>query len=225
MTLSEDFFSLALASRRGAPCRLVDYALAATALRELAECGRIRIDGCRFAVLDDRPTGDAALDGALSALAHTDRCCSLRYWVRELGQAAAIRPALHARLEDPGAVCREAQGPSWASRRACASPSDTGPRAEAVKRLRAVLLDGAAADASTVTLVGMLKACRLVGTVLTRGDQRRAKHRIHELVESDPISRAAEAVVADVEVVKSEHLRPGPAAARRREAPWTHATR
>lgn len=225
MTPSEEFLLLALEGKRGVPCPLVDYGLAGLALRELAERGRIRIDGCRFAVVSERSTGDEALDGALSAFAHTEWCHALRYWVRELGQAATARPALLARLTDAGAMRGDEHAPGWPPRRSSGSRHGAGPHAEATARVRAVLLDGAAADAPTTTLIGMLAACRLLGGVLTRGEQRRAKRRIRELTESDPISRAAAAVVADVEIVKRGAPEPRWAPSPAPEARWTRAVR
>jgi golgi phosphoprotein 3 len=203
MTLSEEFLLLALDSKRGVARMLVDYGLAGAVLRELTEAQRIRIEGCRFSVRDDRPTGDAALDGVLATLAHTDRCRALRYWVRELAQEGTIRPLILERLADAGVACRDERAPFGATRGGRGARGCAGPAADVVQRIRAVLLDEASADAPTVTLIGMLEACLLMGTVLTRGEHRRAKRRILELVESDPIARAADAVVAGGEVVRS----------------------
>lgn len=202
-TLSEGFLLLALDDRRGSFGRLVDYGLAGTALRELAEVGRIAIDDYGFSVTDTQPTEDEALDSVLATVAVTDQGHALQYWVRELGQRAPIRPMLLERLVSTGILCREG-----VSRRARYPAQNTGPEAETIQRLRAVLLDGAVPDASSTTLIGMLRTCLLMGAVLAWGERRRARGRIQELALADPIAGAAERAVTADEMVRARFADP-----------------
>jgi hypothetical protein len=204
LSLAEEFLLLALDDDEGSFAVWTDYGVAGALLADLALSGRIAFDGAEVIVLDPSATGDEPLDRALSLMAPIERPRPAAHWIPTIAMKCDARGALVARLVHAGAVRVEEHRFLSVFPYSRFPSADGAPEAEVVARLRAVLLEGATPDPRTATLLLLLQACSLLGSIASGPEARRGKPRLAELQQSggaqaavaDAVTRAVGAAVA-----------------------------
>ncbi|NKE45699.1 GPP34 family phosphoprotein [Roseomonas frigidaquae] len=206
LTMPEEILLLLLDDETGKPVGLPgpagDLALAGAILMELALAGRIDTDLDRLVLVQQRPTGDALLDGVLARLVagNTAGERTSRWWIQDIAKSGpALRAQVLERLVDGGVLRRIEDRFLWVfpERR---YPKATGraETAEVRRRLRGVLLEDEIPDPRDALLIGLAKASGLVPLVLSEEERAQAAARVDQVAGLEELSRSLSAATRDV---------------------------
>lgn len=204
LTMPEEILLLLLDDETGKPVGLPgpagDLALAGAILMELALAGRIDTDLDRLVLVQQRPTGDALLDGVLARLSEGGAERTSRWWIQDIAKSGpALRTQVLARLVDGGVLRRIEDRFLWVfpERR---YPKATGraETAEVRRRLRGVLLDDEIPDPRDALLIGLAKSTGLVPLVLSEAERAQAAARVDQVAGLEELSRSLSAATRDV---------------------------
>ncbi|MGG5887024.1 GOLPH3/VPS74 family protein [Falsiroseomonas sp. HC035] len=209
LTMPEEILLLLLDDETGKPVGLPgpagDLALAGAILMELALAGRIDTDLDRLLVVQQRPTGDALLDGVLARLA-TGAPASLspertsRWWIQDLAKSGPeFRTAILDRLVAAGVLRRIEDRFLWVfPERRYPKAEGRAETAEVRRRLRGVLLEDEIPDPRDALLIGLARAAGLVPLVLDEAEAAQAAARVDQVAGLEELSRSLSAATRDV---------------------------
>lgn len=204
LTMPEEILLLLLDDETGKPVGLPgpagDLAMAGAILMELALEGRIDTDLDRLLVVQDRPTGDALLDGVLTRLAAQDADRTSRFWIQEIAKSgAALRGEVLGRLVAAGVLRQVEDRFLWVF------PERRYPKAEGRedteevrRRLRGVLLDDDIPEPRDALLIGLARATGLVPLVLSPEEVGPCTARVDQIAGLEELSRSLSAATRDV---------------------------
>lgn len=204
LTMPEEILLLLLDDETGKPVGLPgpagDLALAGAILMELALAGRIDTDLDRLVLVQQRPTGDALLDGVLARLAAGGVERASRWWIQDIAKSGpALRTQVLERLVDGGVLRRIEDRFLWVfpERR---YPKATGraETAEVRRRLRGVLLEADIPDPRDALLIGLARSAGLVPLVLSDEEYAQAAARVDQVAGLEELSRSLSAATRDV---------------------------
>jgi hypothetical protein len=204
LTMPEEILLLLLDDETGKPVGLPgpagDLALAGAILMELALAGRIDTDLDRLVVVQQRPTGDALLDGVLARLATGAAERTSRWWIQDLAKSgSAFRTEILDRLVAAGVLRRIEDRFLWVfpERRYPKAPG-RAETAEVRRRLRGVLLEDDIPDPRDALLIGLARAAGLVPLVLDEAEAAQAAARVDQVAGLEELSRSLSAATRDV---------------------------
>jgi hypothetical protein len=209
LTMPEEILLLLLDDETGKPVGLPgpagDLALAGAILMELALAGRIDTDLDRLIVVQQRPTGDALLDGVLARLA-AGAPASLspertsRWWIQDLAKSGpAFRTEILDRLVAAGVLRRIEDRFLWVfPERRYPKAEGRAETAEVRRRLRGVLLEDEIPDPRDALLIGLARAAGLVPLVLDEAEAAQAAARVDQVAGLEELSRSLSAATRDV---------------------------
>jgi hypothetical protein len=204
LTMPEEILLLLLDDETGKPVGLPgpagDLALAGAILMELALAGRIDTDLDRLVVVQQRPTGDALLDGVLARLATGAAERTSRWWIQDLAKSGpAFRTEILDRLVAAGVLRRIEDRFLWVfpERRYPKAPG-RAETAEVRRRLRGVLLEDDIPDPRDALLIGLARAAGLVPLVLDEAEAAQAAARVDQVAGLEELSRSLSAATRDV---------------------------
>ena len=203
LTFAEELVLL-LHDEDGAPLPIrqdaIDCALAGAVLMDLAFANRIDTDLQTLTVIDQKATGNIALDRILEKLAARAQPMDTRTWIGELciDEAGAIHEAVLSSLVGDERLARRARGPWGLGGLRYPRMDDAAVRGINL-RVRQTLAADDIPEPRDVALISLLDACDLLGQVVpTREiDQRRA--RIGQLRRMDLIGREVANAIAHAE--------------------------
>jgi len=201
VNLAEEFLLLSLDDEKGSLGGWVDYGLAAAVLIELGQQGRIGVDDGHVVVRGGDPTGDEVLDRAMRVIAGSRKPRTVLDWATHFGTEGEAKRALLQRLVAAG-ILREEQRRFLRVFPYKRYPTEQpGPEHEVVERVRAVLLSSAAPDPPTRALIGLLRTCQVMGSVLDDDEHETVNQRLAEVCELDPtadglVAAVTQAIVA-----------------------------
>ncbi|CAM5645827.1 GPP34 family phosphoprotein OS=Streptomyces alboniger OX=132473 GN=CP975_14965 PE=4 SV=1 [Streptomyces alboniger] len=196
-TLGEQLLLISLDDESGTakePAKVAP-AIAAASLVELALAGRIDVTDGKVTVVDATPLGDPALDAALEAVAGGDRPVGTRDWINRLKTDAVARA--NAGLIEKGLVREEKRKVLGLFPVRRYPEADGSVEAAVRQRLAAVVLEGAAPDERTASLVALLHGAKLHRLAFPDADARR----VREAMES--VSHGQWSATAVRQVVKA----------------------
>jgi hypothetical protein len=175
LTLAEELVLLAITQKGDvAPNAYIrlDNGVAGARLMELALQRRIGMEGEAIAVADPAPTGDAATDAVLAAIADGERGTA-QDWI---GRLAGMRPQATAieALRDRGILGEERGRVLGLFKRTRHPEVDPEPERQVRERLRAMLVEGRDPDARTAALAVLVDATDLLSEVFPDEAERRA---------------------------------------------------
>ncbi|KPC59633.1 GOLPH3/VPS74 family protein [Streptomyces chattanoogensis] len=164
ITLAEEIMLLSLDDESGVPeqRQAAGWAVAGAILLELVLTGRASVEGKYLELTDRTPTGEPLLDGRMALLDAWLRGREKRrvtdWLTKDRGKAAnAAVESLCAR----GVVVEQQHRALGLFLTRRYREADSTPEAELRRRLRAVVLDGAAPDERTAGLVALIHAAKL----------------------------------------------------------------
>ncbi|MEU3143089.1 MULTISPECIES: GPP34 family phosphoprotein [unclassified Streptomyces] len=174
-TLGEQLLLLSLDDESGTAkeSAKVAPAIAAAALVELALAGRIDVTGDEVTVVDATPPGEPALDAALEAVAGKEKPGSTKDWINRLKTDAVARA--NAGLIGKGLVREEKKKVLGLFPVRRYPEADGSVEAAVRQRLHAVVLQGAAPDERTASLVALLHGAKLHRLAFPGADGRRVE--------------------------------------------------
>ncbi|GAB3967677.1 GOLPH3/VPS74 family protein [Streptomyces sparsus] len=189
-TLGEQLLLLSLDDESGTAkeSAKVAPAIAAAELVELALAGRIDVTDDRVTVVDATPLGEPALDAALEAVAAREKPGNTKDWVDRLKTDAVARA--NAGLIDKGLVREEKKKVLGLFPVRRYPEADGSVEAAVRRRLHAVVLEGAAPDERTASLVALLHGAKLHRLAFPDADARRVEKAM-EAISRDEWSAAS----------------------------------
>lgn len=177
-----------------------DAVLGGAIMVDLVAAGRITVEGekrrTRAHLVDPSPLGDPVAEAALQRVRGRKplKPASL---VTRLGKGA--RRAQYDDLVTSGVLAERHERILGLVPVTRYDVVDTARHTALVGSVRAVLLDGAAADATTGPLVGLLAAANLVKVVVPNREAKRARARAEEIAEGDWASKAVRDAITAAE--------------------------
>lgn len=180
-TLGEQLLLLALDDESGAEKQSanVAWAISAASLVELALASRIDVTDDKVTVIDPAPLGEPTLDAALADILDRDKPGRTKNWIHDLKKGAVA--GANKGLIDKGLV-REEKKKVFGLFPVRRYPEADGSVEAAVRqRLDAVVLQGAAPDERTASLVALLHGAKLHRLAFPDADPRMVETRMAKL--------------------------------------------
>jgi Golgi phosphoprotein 3 len=159
-------------------------------LFDLALARRIDTDTERIHVLDASPTGSAALDRVLAAMARRSDLTTVRQWVDEIfhGRGDLEGDAL-ASLIGQGILRHEKSKRLWVIDVERFPMADSSQQRDVRRRLAETILSDGIPDTRDIMLVSIAEPCGLLGYVLSEAQLAARRQRIQMLCNLETISR------------------------------------
>lgn len=199
--LAEDLLLLALDDDKGTVSwqrsTTLPYGLGGALLIDLALQKRIDSVDKKIIAGDPSPTGDEVLDVALETIRAEDKLRDAKHWVTKLGGRTGLREQLARRLVTRGILREREHTFLWVFHDPRFPTSDAGRESAVRARIREVALAGAEPDTRMLSLLSLVSACDLTGSLFSREERTQARRRIKELVDGDQFSEAVGRAVAD----------------------------
>ncbi len=213
LTLAEELFLICLDEDQGG---IVDCAapslragLPGALLAELVLCGKIRLDSKERVLVPDgeAPEEDENLNTTLAEIRQSDRPRKLQHWIQAwVGDHKKIRKALISSLVQKGVLHPGENGYYQEPGEAGLVIRPATPKYAIKLRLRACVFTGQPADRQSITLLGLLRASRLLDLVFTRDEIEGARRRIRLLVISQADVQAARTALQRIETAIKKNL-------------------
>jgi hypothetical protein len=175
----------------------LDLGLGGAVLAEAFLMNRLAIDDGKVFVLDGSPTGDSMLDRAIREIADS-RPHDAKHWVDRLSKDH-IREAVLGRLMEKGVLRQEEHRILWIISASRYPAQKDSPERDIREATRAAVLQGGLPQPRTLTLIGFMKACDLLGTVFSRDERKRYKQRIEDIAKAEVMSEAVSRAVKEAE--------------------------
>lgn len=199
LSLAEELLLLALKDEKGsfvlAASSALPFGLAGAVLMELTRQKKIRLDGNRVAAVSGTGPRDSILSGCWQVIQEKDKPRTIRRWIERFGRSNRIRNLYLERLVEKEILRLERRKILLIFPGRRFPTVDIRPEAEARQRLRRAIMEDKPADARTMMLLSLVRACDLVGEVFPGRDKRAARKKIRELVKSEAIGDAVAAEI------------------------------
>jgi hypothetical protein len=157
--------------------------LVGAVMAELALNGKIRTSNRRLQLVDDSPTNDPILDGALTTLKDSEKERKFGYWINNLySKPEKLRKQITASLIQKGWLMQEDDNLVWVI------PSPLHPEVKAstkysvIQHLRGIVLAKEEAHPREIAFLSLVSACGLLYLVFLRDERKVAMQYINELV-------------------------------------------
>lgn len=216
LTLPEEIILLMLENESGkfipVPEHCIHHALAGAVLMELAFQGKIGTDPERLFAVDCDPISDDLLDPTLHHICSSEEQKDLRDWIGFIGREAGnIRKRALARLCEKGVLKSEDDLLLWVfkSRRYPTCDGST-ERREVKLRMMSLLFSQDTPEPRDIAIIGLADTCRIFEYLLARPELDRARARIDQIRNLEPIACVLNSVVAeiDMQVARSTAIQP-----------------
>jgi hypothetical protein len=208
LTLTEELLLLSHDERDGTfdlPGNVLDLALAAAVLMDLALRDRIDTDVEKAIIINTEPTGEPVLDAALAKLQEEDVAGTLAEWLSLLSNDGPDhRDGSIARLVERGVLHQKAERFLWVfeTKR---YPLINGQQLEAVTaRIFALLTTDEIPDPRDIVIIALAQSCGLLDRIvssydLTDEEKAHAEARIDQIVRIDLVGRAMRVLLDDLQ--------------------------
>ena len=189
------------------PQEKLNLALAGAVLSELAFENRIDTDFKSLVLIDPTPLGDGLLDPTLSRIAEGKDAGDVEFWLRDVAKDGEA--LLQRTLDDLLAkgILQSAEGTdiqvSQGLLRSRRYPSADGDaELEVLLRTMRILFDGDIPSPRDAIIISLANACGLFSGILTQVELADRQDRIRLLSGLDPIGRALEKIVEELDTRK-----------------------
>lgn len=204
LSIAEEFYLLALDDCKGViylpATSVLDYALAAALLMELALCDRIDTDQTSMKLISGTPTGNPLLDDALRDLHQNVEPRPTSFWLGQLAkQEKCIGERVLASLIRKGILKQENKRILWVFEVRRYPLIDDRKIKEVRTRLRELILGDDIPGPRDVVLISLGNTCRLLDRLFTSEELERVQARIAALARLDLIGRATANVIQEIE--------------------------
>ena len=205
MLLYEEFFLLALNDAKShIPNTLesqMGFGISGAILSDLVLAGRIGLGPKQhLVVVDPHPTGDDLLNEVLGLVDEFDRPHKAVFWVNKLAVSIKkLERRVGMKLVSKGILRREEKRYLWVI------PYDAYPEVDAsakywVKQgLRQMVLEHKEASPQQIALLGLVRACDMLGFIFTRDELKAARMTIDALTFSDEIGKGVRETIEAIE--------------------------
>ena len=180
----------------------VHYGLGGALLANLALHKMIEIDAKgKVITFDVPPCGDEILDEAYTKIKDSNKTFKVRHWVEEFSDnIRKLQKRLAGNLVNKGVLKHEEQKYLWVIPYEAYPQLDASAKYWLKNQLREVLLTGNKADAHTIVLLSLVKACGMLQFIITRDEQKASQRRIEQLTHDEEIGKAVQDAIEMIEV-------------------------
>lgn len=205
LTLKEKYILLAYHPERGRPLAFSSYhsyGLSGAVLLELADQDKIKIEGKKAILKNNKKTGDYALDLAIEKISSAKSRKKTQTWISRLANSGSYRKIRNNVLEGlvRKQILRKEEGSAlWIIKYQKYPLRDTGLRKSLVREIRDVVLKNHLGAKDIYLLIGLIGATKLTSSVFERGERKKARKRIREVMKSNDVAKALEGTVAAVQ--------------------------
>ena len=199
LPIPEELLILAIDDSEGvvsAPMKTVlRYGLAGAFLAELVRANKLHLAEDRLTLANTAPSGDALFDDILAMITADKKPRKLGHWIQSIGSKLTIKQVA-IRLAELKVIGVENKRYTWVR------PYPAFPQGEATAKymvkqhIRGIVLAGELASPADITLLGLLKACRLERMVFTRDERKSADEKVDALVQGEVYGEAVAKVLA-----------------------------
>ena len=208
LTVTEEILLLIVDSESGSiqhslPAHRRDVVVAGAVLTDLALANRIDTDPERLFLIDPKPVDDDLLDPTLQDIAGESEARDTAYWImRTAGRGSAIRARARERLIAHGILEAEANGLVFLSRlvaRARRYTVDGETREEVQSRVIRTLFSEDIPDPRDVLIIGLVAACGVFESILSREELADVQERIDTISRLDLMGRTIRESIRKIE--------------------------
>jgi hypothetical protein len=208
LTLPEELLLLAHQEDSGSfdlPGNVLDLALAAAVLMDLALRDRIDTDLERGVIINAAPTGEAVLDKELARLQAQQDIESLAEWLNLVADDGAdIKEGSIARLIERGVLHQKADRFLWVFETRRYPLIDGQQLDEVTARILAILTNDDIPDPRDIVIIALAHTCGLTERLiaeheLTEEEEAHAQARVEQIVRIDLVGRAMRVLLDDLQ--------------------------
>ncbi len=214
LNLTEELFVLSIHEDKGtviaSAAHNLQFGLGGAILAELALLGKVGVrENHRLTVLEPAATGDVILDNALQIIQASEKERKVGYWIDELSQKPEkFRKRLTEQLQAKGVIAQDEERIAWVIPFSPHPELNASAKYWIKNRLRSIILAGAEASLSEITLLSLVMACGFIDLVFVRDERKIAIRRIHEMVVAEalknPVAQTIEEIEAAIAAVVEE---------------------
>ena len=196
LSLPEALFLLALHEEKGkvhdSVAMSVHYGLGGAILADLALHQMIEINSKgRVIVLESPICGDEILDEAYLKIKDNEKLFKARYWVEEFSDnIRKLQKHLADNLVNKGVLRQEEQKYLWVIPYQGYPQLDASAKYWLKHHLREILLTNCKADALSIVLLSLVRACGMLQFVITRDEQKVSRRKIDQLSNDEAVGKA-----------------------------------
>jgi Golgi phosphoprotein 3 len=204
LTFAEEFLLLSHDEKSGQfhdpPALILDTALAAAVMMDLALLNRIDTDLDALLLVDKTPTGEKALDHVLSLIASDPGKHSTNDWLARLRlEGPTLRELSIQRLVERG-ILREQDGKFlWVFETRRYPLIDEQELQEVKLRIATLLFNDALPDPRDIVIIALADTSGLLRKVFSDAELRRADARIQQIAKLDLIGQAMRATIVELQ--------------------------
>ncbi len=205
LSLKEKYLLLVYHPEKGRPLgssAYHSYGTGGAVLLELAQQKKIRNDDKKVILDDRKKTGDPALDLVIEKLAAAKRNKKAGTWINGLSQYGIQKKIRNAILDGmvDKRILRKREATALFFFKYNKYPArDTRLRDSLIRDIRNVVLKRQIGPRELYLLIGLIGATRLSGQFFEKGDRKKARRRIREIMKSSDIAKALDGTVAAVQ--------------------------
>jgi len=198
LTIAEELLLLALDDEKGnivfSAANSLGYGLAGAILSELTLEERITLEGKKVVITNDAPLEDKVLNRIASQIKDSAKSRSPRSWIERLNKTE-LRKELLQRLVEKGILQEKEEKVLGIFTRRRYPESQGAPEHSIRTRIQECLDGSREPDARTTMLLGLIKACNLVGEIVPKKEKRVVEKQIEQMMKNNPYSKAVKASV------------------------------
>jgi len=204
LTFAEEFLLLSHDEKSGhfhdPPALILDTALAAAVMMDLALLNRIDTDLDTLILVDKAPTGEKALDHVLSLIVSDPGPHSTTDWLARLRlEGPVLRELSIQRLVERG-ILREQDGKFlWVFETRRYPLIDEQELQEVKLRIATLLFNDALPDPRDIVIIALADTSGLLRKVFSDAELRRADARIQQIAKLDLIGQAMRATIVELQ--------------------------
>jgi hypothetical protein len=204
LTLKEKFLLLSYQPESGNPYPLTQYhyGLIGAVLMELAESGKIKTENKFLKLIDQKNTGDKALDFVLEYLVKAERNKKVTYWVRKLSEFT-IKRKLRTLILDMlihKRILHQAEGRALLIFKYKKYPArETRTRNSLIKKIQNLILRRRDDDKDTILLAAFVGACDMTNKFFEKKDRKQANRQIKKLIKENQVAKTVNETVEAVQ--------------------------
>ena len=175
---------------------ILHYGLAAAFLADLVLAKKIQLADDRLTVSNTAPTGDTLFDDILAMIAAEKKPRKLNRWIQALGGKLTTKQVA-LRLVERKVIVIDKKNYSWVIPFPAFPQGQTSAKYLVKQHVREVVLAGEPASPADITLLSLLKVCRLLRLVFTRDERKSADKKVDALVKDEIFGQAVAALLEE----------------------------
>ena len=205
LNLAEELFLISINDEKGkvhsSAMPNLRYGLSGAVLADLTLQGKLSLDDKHHViVLNLVLSGDEILDETLTRIGKSDRPRRSSFWISEISQhTKQFQSRLASGLVTMGILRKEGHRMMWIIPSVRYAQPDTATKYWIKHRLREAILTDATPEPSTIVLLSLLRACKMLDLVFTKDERKAARNRIEQIGRNEAFGQAVVETLDEIE--------------------------